>query len=225
MNCHEVSGLLEAMHDGALSPRARAVVESHTASCAACRAELDRLRALSSLLGKLPAPAPPASLDKRLMLAFRRRHEPRPSPFQRLRRALAGSVAVPKPALALSLVAVAAAVVLGVELGRITATPIQLAPAQPASFAPAPADVRTIEVPVEHVRIVRVKTQAPSRPAATPKPRPAADRQPAPSPAAGIESFTTLSASGANYTTKASLEGFVPSVGSTARLIKGGEKQ
>lgn len=54
MNGH-ISVWLEAYHDGELDGRRLHQVESHLAQCAACRAELERLRALSTLLQTSPA--------------------------------------------------------------------------------------------------------------------------------------------------------------------------
>jgi anti-sigma factor RsiW len=54
MNEH-VSAWLEAYHDGELDGRRLHQVKSHLAQCAACRAELDRLQALSTLLQASPA--------------------------------------------------------------------------------------------------------------------------------------------------------------------------
>jgi anti-sigma factor RsiW len=54
MNEH-VSAWLEAYHDGELDGRRLHQVISHLAQCAACRAELDRLQALSTLLQASPA--------------------------------------------------------------------------------------------------------------------------------------------------------------------------
>jgi len=54
MNEH-VSAWLEAYHDSELDGRRLHQVISHLAQCAACRAELDRLQALSALLQASPA--------------------------------------------------------------------------------------------------------------------------------------------------------------------------
>jgi anti-sigma factor RsiW len=54
MNEH-VSAWLEAYHDGELDGRRLRQVETHLADCAACRAELDRWQALSTLLQASPA--------------------------------------------------------------------------------------------------------------------------------------------------------------------------
>jgi anti-sigma factor RsiW len=51
-----VSAWLAAYHDGELAERRAQQVEAHLAGCAACRAELESLRALSALLQESPAP-------------------------------------------------------------------------------------------------------------------------------------------------------------------------
>ena len=54
MNGH-VTPWLEAYHDGELQGRRLRQVEAHLVHCAACRAELDGLRALTSLLQESPS--------------------------------------------------------------------------------------------------------------------------------------------------------------------------
>lgn len=54
MNQH-VTGWLEAYHDGELHGLRLHQVETHLAQCAACRAELEQLQALSALLQESPA--------------------------------------------------------------------------------------------------------------------------------------------------------------------------
>lgn len=51
-----VSAWLSAYHDGELQGRRLRQVETHLAQCASCRAELERLQALSVLLQMSPAP-------------------------------------------------------------------------------------------------------------------------------------------------------------------------
>ena len=58
---------LSAYADDALDASARAAVEAHLDTCAVCRARLADLRAVSRLLGSLPAPAPRRSLVPRLV--------------------------------------------------------------------------------------------------------------------------------------------------------------
>ena len=55
MNEH-VTPWLGAYHDGELRGRRLQQVETHLAHCAACRAELEELRALSALLQESPVP-------------------------------------------------------------------------------------------------------------------------------------------------------------------------
>ena len=54
MNEH-VTAWLEAYQDGELQGQRRRQVEAHLTECAACRAELERLRALTALLQESPA--------------------------------------------------------------------------------------------------------------------------------------------------------------------------
>jgi len=75
MNGH-VTPWLEAYHDGELRGRRLRQVENHLPHCAACRAELDALRALTSLL-QAPLPAkgrlPPQRFVSQVELRLSRR--------------------------------------------------------------------------------------------------------------------------------------------------------
>jgi hypothetical protein len=66
---------------GGLAAGERELVETHTATCARCRAELDDLVATSQLLTALrpPTPPAPADLEHRVLDAHRRRFGPRPA--------------------------------------------------------------------------------------------------------------------------------------------------
>ena len=57
---------LNAYIDGALDPQARARVDAHLATCAACQARVAELRATARLITALPAPAPRRSLVPRV---------------------------------------------------------------------------------------------------------------------------------------------------------------
>jgi anti-sigma factor RsiW len=72
--CPERWETLTALADGELAPAERALAEEHLASCAACRAALQRLRALKAAVaqGEARAPLPPA-LEHRIERPPRRR--------------------------------------------------------------------------------------------------------------------------------------------------------
>ncbi len=53
---------LSAYVDGELTPHEAGELEAHLAQCQSCRAELDRLQSLKSLLGRLPERPVPATL-------------------------------------------------------------------------------------------------------------------------------------------------------------------
>jgi hypothetical protein len=63
-------GDLSAYIDGALGREARAFVESHLGTCAACRARVAELRATARLIAGLPAPVPTRSLVPRVSVPF-----------------------------------------------------------------------------------------------------------------------------------------------------------
>jgi len=56
--------VMGAYHDGELQGRRLRQVEAHLAECPTCRAELERLRALATLLQESPAPADLTSPDR-----------------------------------------------------------------------------------------------------------------------------------------------------------------
>src|SRR6266849_6696650 len=66
MNCQHIQTLLGRLHDGELEPAERSPVESHLRNCAACRAELVRIRELSELTAALNEPEPPGDLWNRV---------------------------------------------------------------------------------------------------------------------------------------------------------------
>lgn len=62
--CQHASKVM-AYYDGEIVGQARTDIERHLDECAACRADLERLAALSSILGEAPAPQmPQAALDR-----------------------------------------------------------------------------------------------------------------------------------------------------------------
>jgi|GEM_PF-1929632 hypothetical protein len=65
MRCHEARPYLAAYADGELDETLRERVETHIASCAACRQEVARYQAIDELIGALPGSTPsPAVLDR-----------------------------------------------------------------------------------------------------------------------------------------------------------------
>ena len=83
MNEH-VSAWLEAFHDGELAGRRMHQVQSHLAQCAACRAELDRLQALSTLLQASPAASHLTSPERFVArVGLRLPHHPAHPPWDR----------------------------------------------------------------------------------------------------------------------------------------------
>ncbi|HLY67207.1 MAG TPA: zf-HC2 domain-containing protein, partial [Chloroflexota bacterium] len=58
---NHVSELFSPYLDDRVTPEERSAVDSHLASCVACRTELDELRALTQALRRLPQHTPPRS--------------------------------------------------------------------------------------------------------------------------------------------------------------------
>jgi anti-sigma factor RsiW len=94
MNCGQVQRLLPPFLDEELSGRMRERVTSHLASCPACRAELEALRADLGLLEQVGTPAVPPFLVTRVMAAVRERRRTAPRGFARLVGSLAAALVV-----------------------------------------------------------------------------------------------------------------------------------
>ena len=70
MRCEDVQPLLSDHLDGALAPAEGAAVDGHLAGCAACRAELEDLRAVVAMLHAVPGEAMPGGLFDRIAAAL-----------------------------------------------------------------------------------------------------------------------------------------------------------
>jgi len=81
---HRIEQQLSAYLDGELTPEWAAEVREHLAGCAACRADLEGLRAVKRLLGALPVPEPPGDLETAILARVERARRwwwlPRPRP-------------------------------------------------------------------------------------------------------------------------------------------------
>ncbi|HET7142209.1 MAG TPA: zf-HC2 domain-containing protein [Candidatus Limnocylindria bacterium] len=64
--CAAIRPLLSALIDDLLPADERSAVESHLATCAACRRRLAEYRAIGRAIGSLPQVEPPAGLERDL---------------------------------------------------------------------------------------------------------------------------------------------------------------
>ena len=94
MNCGQVKRLLPPFLDEELSGRAREDTASHLASCPACRAELEALKADIGLLEQAGTPEVRPFLVTRVMAEIRERGRPVPHGFGRLVGSLAAALVV-----------------------------------------------------------------------------------------------------------------------------------
>jgi anti-sigma factor RsiW len=115
MNCGQVKRLLPPFLDEELSGRVREQIASHLASCPACRAELEALRADMGLLEQVGAPEVSSFLVTRVMAEVRERRRTAPHGFARLVGSLAAGLVVA--------VSIGAGVLFGSGLAR-TSTPV-----------------------------------------------------------------------------------------------------
>ena len=94
MNCGQVKRLLPTFLDEELSGRAREETASHLASCPACRAELEALKADIGMLEQADAPEVTPFLVTRVMAEIRERGRNAPHGFRRLVGSLAAALLV-----------------------------------------------------------------------------------------------------------------------------------
>lgn len=219
MNCQEINRQLGEFLDQALEPAQATVVDRHLRHCAGCQAELERLRALKTALQSVEPPLASASLDERVMAAFQLRHRRAGdvSEVSGWRAWLFKSFTVPKPALALMTVLLVGASALAYRAGEIIGMRL------PAIEPPAQTDYRILP-PVESVRVIYVKTPGGCvRPNSPPQAGSgkAADARLA---ALQLETQTSASEAGIDYTTSAALESFEPVKDPSVRIIKGGNQ-
>ena len=226
MNCLEISAQIEAWFDGAAEPALKDEIEAHLLACPLCNNRLTRLRAMRNLLQRDSIPPPSTLLDMQVMSAFRDRHSRPRNESHRWRSLVFGSVLVPKPALAMALVALAAALLVGVLIGKRTANQIvkREAPSVVTSLMSAPSS-KTPEAGVQRGERT-LQTKAPRYRSGQRVKRTGGSVSVAGnSPANSLESATTVSPLGANYSTRASLGGFEPVRESRIRVIKAEEQR
>ena len=94
MNCGQVKRLLPPFLDEELSDRVRDGVTTHLASCPACRAELEALKADMGLLEQVGTPEVSPFLVTRVMAEVRERRRTAPHGFARLAGSLAAALVV-----------------------------------------------------------------------------------------------------------------------------------
>lgn len=70
MNCEKAEREIHAWLDGQLKGKEREEIEGHLRECSLCRAEMQRVRAVGELVGRLPQPVPSRDLDRRVMASF-----------------------------------------------------------------------------------------------------------------------------------------------------------
>jgi anti-sigma factor RsiW len=94
MTCGQVKRLLPPFLDEELSGRTREQVDTHLASCPACRAEMEALRADIGLLEQVGAPEVSPFLVTRVMAEVRERHRPATQGFRQLVRSLTAAAVI-----------------------------------------------------------------------------------------------------------------------------------
>lgn len=114
MNCGQVKRLLPPLLDEELSGGVQEQVASHLASCPACRAELEALKADMGLLEQVGTPEVTPFLVTRVMAEIRQQRHAAPHGFGRLVGSLAATLVVA--------VSIGAGVFLGSGLAQTSTT-------------------------------------------------------------------------------------------------------
>ena len=220
MNCIEFDEQVAVLLDGVPSLTLERALRDHVSACQSCAAQLKEMQGLRTLLQKSIIPAPSDALDARVIRGFQNRNVSFATPQPWWRRLLR----ISGPALATSTVAVVMALLLGIGIGRVSVR------RPPVSPAPAVASSATLLSP-KPTNDQEVERQP--LPAYTPlksgdESHKQGSRKPANATMARIkplESLTAVSPAGANYTTRAALDGFEPITGTRLRVIKAGEEK
>lgn len=227
MNCDDIDRQMDAMLDGALDQQAEYEIKAHLSFCPTCQSKWEQRTGLRSLLQKVSTSAPSESLESRVMSAFYKKHASATSFWTKwsLLPLLTGPA---KPVFAMILIAVMMAALAGAFiLGRVTATQIVVtAPPTLTASSPSAPPSTPSESGVERRERAQFRTGAERNRSRQPVHRTAVGKSGARrSTANPLESFATVSPSGTNYSTKASLDGFEPFRDAKARVVKGEEQR
>ena len=222
MNCDELGAQIELAFDGVVDSALTDEIESHLSTCSFCNAQMKQLQAMRRVLRRDEIPAPSTSLDLRVMSAFRQRREHSREQSPGWRTLFFGSILVPKPVFAMSLIILGAVLFLGIQIGKRSGKQI-------AGPDVTPRTVSSISTPPATTSEVRAETAEPtSRRRRSIQRIHRTSRGPAlssKSMANSLESFATVSPMGANYTTKATLDGFEPFRDAKIRVVKAEEQK
>lgn len=225
MKCDDIDRQLDSMLDGALDQETERTVKAHLSFCPICESKWERLDGLRSLLRNVNTLAPSESLEPRVMSAFYNKHSS--ETLGTTRWSLLSFLRGPaKPVFATILVAAVMAALAGAFiLGRVTATQIVM-PALPALTVSSPSapPSKTPESGVARRERAPFRTVAARNRSRQPVQRTAnVDSVARTSTMNPFESFTTVSSSGTNYSTRARLDGFEPLKDTKVRVVKGEE--
>jgi len=240
MKCIEVEKQIDSLLDGEVSSVIREEVEHHFKECRICGQTHEKLRAVNELLMK-PIPVPdPKRLDEFVMDAFYRHQNKKQEIKETVGwwTALSRLSRIPKTAMALGALLFATSVGLAFQLGRITATDIQVASpqtekvSQPAlkenkvfvSPAETASNIKK-EVPVtKFIRIPIIKEKIVNRIVYVDKPQKRERENRFPSVMSEGSNLALKSSTRKNdFFTKVNLKGLQVISDSKTRIIKKGE--
>lgn len=128
MQCIEVEKWIEQFVDDELGFLFKKEVESHINECRSCERNLMGIQKVRGLLKhSLPVVSPSAQMDARVFEAFNRRHKKNKANLPLVWwNKIFGGFAITKPAFALSAIVFAFGLGLAFQVGRITATDVNL---------------------------------------------------------------------------------------------------
>ena len=220
MNCSEFDEQVTELLDGVASVPIERALRNHILLCQSCTGQWEEMKIVQTLLQKSAIPSPSDGLDARVMSGFQNRTVSRKSitPLPGWRQFLH----LPAPTLAASIGAIVMALLFGFGIGRISVMqPLEAIdaglPSSTPIVSPKPRDPETGRQALS-AHTPKSETQIHKR--VSPKLGGTVFRK---TPA--LESLTVVSSGGANYATRAILDGFEPISGTRLRVIKTGEEK
>jgi hypothetical protein len=240
MKCIEVENQIYSLLDGEVNSINREKVEHHLKECRLCGQIHEKLRAVDELLMKSVPVPDPKRMDESVMNAFYLRQDKK----QKIREnvywwtALSKLKLIPKTAMALAALLFVVSVGLAFQLGRITATDIQVALPQTeqtsqqalkennllASHVEIASNIKN-EVPVtKFIRIPVIKEKIVNRVVYVHKPQKIERENSIPSVMSDINNLSLKNSMRKNeFLTEANLKGLQVISDSKPRIIKRGE--
>lgn len=168
MKCTEVKENLDVLLDGEIGFSKRENTLSHLGNCESCKAEFESLQIIGRTMKRTLPITAPAVLDAKVFNAFVDHLARKQTVQSEEKREKVGWFGIPRFAFAGAFVLLALVSVLAFQLGKITASDVQISNLDVAETgkkenalaqnkaAENPAEVKIIEIPVVREKVVKV---------------------------------------------------------------------